>query len=40
MTRDETDDPIATYHKMSRTMLAREPVASRGTRTFGPELEG
>ena len=24
MTRDETDDPIATYHKMSRTMLARQ----------------
>jgi putative endopeptidase len=23
MTRDETDDPIATYHKMSRTMLAK-----------------
>jgi predicted metalloendopeptidase len=23
MTRTETDDPIATYHKMSRTMLAR-----------------
>ena len=23
MTRDETDDPIATYHKMSRAMLAK-----------------
>lgn len=24
MTRDETDDPIATYHKMNRKMLARQ----------------
>jgi len=24
MTRDETDDPIATYHKMSRTMLTKQ----------------
>ena len=41
MTRDETDDPIATYHKMSRTMLAKGAGGFAWDAYFrGLELEG